>query len=221
MPVRKIPMSRSAVTGSLPSPKNGSVAAFESSLERDFLIVLEFDLNVSRFEVQPVRIEYPGPDEKPRTYVPDALVFYRTDIVPARWMKPWLCEIKPWRILGRKAAEFEPKFRAARAYAAERGWEFRVLTEREIRRPYLDNAKFLLPYRKMAVPDEHATVLLEAVHQLRETDPDGLLAAVRWDRWSRAEIIPALWRLVANRRIGADLTLPITMRSRIWSVDPP
>lgn len=58
MPVRKIPMNYRNVTGVFPSLKSIGSGAFESTLERDFLTILDFDYEVNNFEVQPVKIEY-------------------------------------------------------------------------------------------------------------------------------------------------------------------
>jgi uncharacterized protein YchJ len=40
--------------------------------------------------------------------------------------------------------DYRPKFRAAGRYAQQRGWRFRLVTERHVRTPYLDNVKSLL-----------------------------------------------------------------------------
>ncbi len=49
---------------------------FESTLERDFLMLLEFDKNVERFEVQPIKLEWTNDLGKPHSYTPDVLVYY-------------------------------------------------------------------------------------------------------------------------------------------------
>src|SRR5437868_5438583 len=98
MPSRKIPPSRRSLTGLVASQKSPRLSlvpspparpsqlgagqpqpqtrmkGFESSLERDFFILLDFDLNVDRYEEQPVRIEYRDGDGRLRTYTPDVLV---------------------------------------------------------------------------------------------------------------------------------------------------
>jgi hypothetical protein len=38
------------------------------------------------------------------------------------------------------------------------------------------------------------------------------------DAQDRARFLPPLWSLVAQRKIGADLDQPLTMRSLIWPV---
>jgi hypothetical protein len=55
------------------------MTAFESSLERDFLLLLDFNPDVEFFEEQPVKIVYHDAKGRRRTYTPDVLVRYRTD----------------------------------------------------------------------------------------------------------------------------------------------
>jgi len=82
MPVRKIPKSYRSVTGLIVSKKNQRMSGFESSLERDSICLLEFDLNVDYYEEQPVTIDYIDREGKEHTYTPDVFVSYRRDIIP-------------------------------------------------------------------------------------------------------------------------------------------
>jgi hypothetical protein len=50
---------------------------------------------------------------------------------------------------------YRPKFRAAQRYARQQGWRFRLVTERHMRTPYLENAKFLRPYRTLPMHEHH------------------------------------------------------------------
>lgn len=59
MPVRNIPKNYRSVTGRLRTEKSEGQAAFESTLERDLLILLRFDPTVEGFEVQPLTLRYP------------------------------------------------------------------------------------------------------------------------------------------------------------------
>lgn len=76
---------------------------------------------------------------------PDFLVHFRlpSDV-------PMLVDVKFRREIFERWAELKPRLRAARAYARERGWIYRIKTEVDIRTPYLANAKFLLPYCRAA-----------------------------------------------------------------------
>lgn len=89
MPVRKIPKNYRNVTGIVASSKSGGAAQFESTLERDFLALLEFSPEVTNIDPQPVKIEWVDANGCQRSYTPDVLVeFSESDGKP-----PWLCEV--------------------------------------------------------------------------------------------------------------------------------
>jgi hypothetical protein len=219
MPVRKIPVSHRSVTGLFPSRTNKRMVHYESTLERDFFFLCEFDLDVRSYDGQPVRIEYQDEMGKDRHYTPDVLVTYRSDVVPALWMTPLLAEIKYRKDLKDDQINLRRRIRAGRAYARAHGWRFRVLTETEIRTPYLDNARFLMRYRKLEPDFSHNKLLLDAMHELREADPATLLAFVFYDDEMKGMLLPSLWQLIAEQSIWCDLRLPLSMTSRIWEVD--
>lgn len=220
MPVRTVPKNYRSLTGLVPNTRTQSMTAFESSLERDFLLLLDFDPDVEWFEEQPVKITYHDESGRRRTYTPDVLVRYRTDRLQIRNTKPLLCEVKYRDDLRQHWVAYRPKFRAAQCYARQRGWRFRLVTERHIRTPYLDNVKFLRPYRTVPVNDSYRTRLLNTLAHLEETDPASLLAAVCNDRWQQVQLLPLLWQLVATRQVSTDLYQPLTMHSRLWLQEP-
>jgi hypothetical protein len=143
-------------------------------------------------------------------------VRYRTDHSRARQAQPLLCEVKYRDDLRQHWTVYRSKFRAAQHYARQYGWRFRLVTERHVRTPYLDNVKFLRSYRATPVNDQHQLLLLDTLFGLRETDPARLLEVISRDRWKQAQILPMLWQLIATRQMGADLSQPLTMQSRIW-----
>ncbi|MDQ3816346.1 MAG: TnsA endonuclease N-terminal domain-containing protein [Acidobacteriota bacterium] len=218
MPVRFPPKNRRSVTGLVASVKNNTMRAHESTLERDLLFLLEFDLNVHTYEEQPVRIEFRDSDGHLHTYTPDVLVTYRKDIAPAKQMPPLLCEVKYRKDLFADWKRLKPKFKAARCFAREKGWRFSILTEHEIRTPLLENARFLLPYRKLEMDWEQSQLLLQMLGELREATPESLLLACGKELMERARLIPMLWHLVSIGMIGADLNIRLVMHSPIWTM---
>jgi TnsA endonuclease N terminal/TnsA endonuclease C terminal len=216
MPVRNIPKNHRRVTGFVASGVNANQVAFESTLERDFMLLVEFDQDVLSYEEQPVRIDYLSADGQARHYTPDILVTYRqTSTTPKH---PLLVEIKYRRDLFACWRELKPKFRAARRYAKERGWTFKIVTEVEIRTPYLKNVKFLRQFQRRPVNPADANLLLQKASDLRSTDPESLLSAICPEVHNRAQFLPTLWQLIARRAIGADLNRPLTMQSPIWPI---
>lgn len=77
MSARRIKKSYISCTGYFASYKNKTQIAFESVLERDFYMLLEFDKDVISYEEQPITINYKYKDGSKRKYTPDCLVKYK------------------------------------------------------------------------------------------------------------------------------------------------
>ena len=214
-PVRKIGISHRALRAAVPSVKAGGRAIqAESALERDFCCLAEFDLQVSTYIEQPVRIEFELAGRRCH-YTPDFLVRY-TDERPAA-----LVEVKYRGDLRRDWERLKPRFRAAKHYAADHGWQFRIYSEQEIRGTYLNNVQFLLRFRppRHEAREEYVHLLLEVMAQLDESTPEEVLLVAFQDADRRAELLPTLWALIGTGRIGCNLLLPLTMRTPLWSIN--
>ena len=207
MPVRKIPKNHLVVTGSFASRKNGQMDAFESLLEKEYMLLLEFDERVLRFEPQPVTIAVPG---IPKGYVPDVLVHYHPDPISGKTPKPLLTEVKHTDDLQRNAQKYAPKFAAAEEYVSERGWEFRITTQVDIRTPRLANLKFLREYRNIEPANHDSLKLIQIV---RECDGislvDDLLRRLASTDDDRLHWLPIIWHAVVTRRLLFDWDRPI------------
>lgn len=214
MPVRTIPKNYRNVTGVAASSKAGGVAQFESTLERDFLSLLEFSPAVKTIDPQPVKVEWLDTHGHRRIYTPDAFV----EFIEGDGNPPWLCEVKYRSELREKWAEFRPKFKAALHFAKQQGWRFKILTEREIRTPYLTNAHFLIGFRRSIPNAGLIQDILGHLNGIKETTPRALIETLRSDITARAQLTNVLWHLIATFQIGADLHQPLTMKSRIWSL---
>lgn len=213
MAVRKIGINCRSMTGR----QGFSGQQFESALERDLLDLLAFDLNVERCETQPLTIHYEGSDGEIHPYTPDILVHYRRDVLTARDMPHLLVEVKYREEYRGRFHELKHRFRAARRYAKDQGWRFCVFTEREIRTPYLQNARFLRPYRDAADDIERESLLLKRMATLAKSTPVDVLQIFEKDQLERARCLFVLWKLIADFRIGADLTEAMSMISPIWA----
>ena len=214
MPVRKIPKNYRNVTGVAASGKAVGPAQFESTLERDFLALLDFSQEVERYEVQPIKIEWRDERGDTRSYTPDVLI----EFIPELNRQPWLCEVKYRADIKKHWATLHPKFIQGIRSAKQRSWRFRLITEIEIRTPLLANVRFLAAFRLRSVPTADTENLLETLAAVRKTTPSDLLQTITDDAWRRAEYIPTLWHLLACHRIGADLDTELTMDSPIWSL---
>lgn len=214
-PVRKIKMNHTSLTGVIPSLKSNRLHEFESSLERDFIRLTEFDSNVAEFVEQPTIIEYEN-GGKICKYIPDFLITYKHSTTPGKWLTPLLVEIKYRSDLKENWKEYKPKFLAALRFCDQKGWKFKILTEVEIRTEFLENAKFLQQYKKATVSTEDYSFLLTKIHDLRITTPNELLLCSSDNVNRRASLLYCLWYMIANTVIGVDLSKKITMNSSIW-----
>lgn len=213
--VRSIKYKYSSLSGKFPSNKNNRTLSFESSLEKDFITLLEFDDDVVEYTEQPVRITYVNKGKK-HTYYPDILV-KRRSITGNSNSRSTLFEVKYSDHLTKYKAKLDPKFNAAREYSQTVGWEFQIITENEIRTDYLENARFLLKYRDYkSFPDYDFALLLDTLNKLDHTTPEELILIAAKDWNKRAELIYLLWHMVANKFIQCDLTFKLTMDSEIW-----
>jgi hypothetical protein len=190
---------------------DGGVAAFESSLERDWLLALDFDHRVQGIQVQPFSLHYEHQGAM-RRYTPDV----RADYNLASGIATLVYEVKPHEELQANWLAYRPRFKAAVRYCRGHGWRFKVVTERHIRTALLDNARFLRRYRALPEQDLYVQQLLYTLRALGTTTPQALLAAAYWTEESRMAALPMLWKLIASCRLGADLHVPLTMSAPIW-----
>lgn len=209
---RPIKPNRRSVTGRF--PVSDASVPFESALERDFLVVLAFEDQVAEVLSQPVRIDFLDGAGNPRHYTPDYRVRYSDpSVIPA------LVEVKYRADLKADWANLKPRFKAAIRYARQRGMKFRIQTEVEIRgRADVASLRFLLPYRRQAEMPDIERALLSCLARLRAATVDDLLTAAV-PAQARLAAQAALWRLVAIRRIHADLTRPINMASLVTTAE--
>ena len=205
---RKIGITNRSVSGVVPD-----IGAYESSLERDFMELIRFDSAVKELTPQPVTIGYFDEYGNSKKYTPDGLLIYQNHID----LSPILFEIKYRSDFRNSWKTLLPKFRVAKKVAQEHGWIFKIFTENEIRNYYLDNVKFLWPYKDQIIDDAMVNHVLTIMSDLQEADPALLSYSLSSNSKNRAMMIPVIWYLISNLRIGCDLSLPLSMNSTIWT----
>ncbi len=208
-PVRPLKNSRRALTGRL-NLASGGVAGFESSLERDWIRLLDFDPQVQVIKEQPFTIYYDAEDGR-RRYTPDVLA----ELLEGDVARTSVYEVKPLESLRSEWRQLRPRFKAAVAHCRERGWRFKIITETHIRTPRLANVNFLRRYRSMEPLLVRQAQLKYTASVLGPTTPQALLAAAYWSAEEQAMAIPALWQLVASGQVVVDLSVPLTMSTAI------
>ena len=128
---RRVPRNATRVTGVLPVTKGIGDVEFESGLEEDFLTVLGFSHLVVWLKTQPCTIQWRDAEGHRRRFTPDVLAC----VAKAGWWQGTqevLFEVKPHSVLKRQWSELRPRFKAATAYARERGWVFKIVTDQQL-----------------------------------------------------------------------------------------
>lgn len=216
-PARKIPKNYRNLTGKWFSNKAGKLVAFESSLERDFIVLHDVDPCVCSVFEQPVRIIYTDGTGRERSYVPDFQLSYNSEQNPTT-----LFEVKYREDLFENWSVYKPKFKAAISFAKSHGLKFKLITEKEISGVLLENAKFLSNYLNDYFLDEDDlhlewVALIEVtIQQLGSCTVEQLIAVIANSKWKRAEAIAHIWRLIALNDIHADLHQPLSLKTEIW-----
>lgn len=210
-PARLIGTSRRALTGKV-RVEGGRAVGFESSLERDWQICLDFDPSVKTILEQPFSIFYPAEAGELR-YTPDMLAEY---CLAGGESSVVVYEVKHVDDLVAEWQRYRRRFSEAVRYCRQRGWRFKIVTERHIRTPYLQNAKFLRKYRAREEQTLFRDQLLYSLKGLGTTTPQALLAFSYLHEEKRMAALTELWRMVAKREVNMDFDELLTMHSPIW-----
>lgn len=213
-------LSRSGDLAGAIETLGGQSVGYETSLERDFVYLLDFNARVDSIQSRPISIRYQSGNQGLQTYTPGYLVRF-VAIGNSKPWRPTLYEVTYEGQLIDQGNQLAPGFTAARKYCKLMGWNFRIVTEPYIRNEsYLANVMFLRNYR--TYPDDGAKclMLLQTMEALKVATPWQLLAATFMDITNRMEAVGVLWRLIAARAIGANLMNKLTMVSEIWHEEP-
>lgn len=87
-PVRKIPTNRRSSRGYYAFRGQESIP-HESTVERDFVMLMEFDEKVDKIVSQPIELSYVDLNGRRQRYTPDYLVYFKNAA-----SKPLLVEVK-------------------------------------------------------------------------------------------------------------------------------
>jgi hypothetical protein len=210
-PSRQVRSNGITTVGYRHSSKCESMVQIESSLERKFLTLLEFDPNVIRYSDQPVKILYKDELGNSRSYTPDFLVDYRH-------RKSVYYEVKYESYLKANQKEVKRKFDAARQFAKECSCEFKVFKDTQINSVYQENVEFLLGYVSQSIESETEDIIVRELRKVKTSTPANLIRLVSDCLENESKLIRPLWILIANRVIGCNLFATLEMNSPIWLV---
>jgi hypothetical protein len=177
----------------------GRFLEYESLLERDWMLLMDFDWAVEWICEQPLRFCY-RLDGRLASHVPDLLVW--------RAGRPELCDVKTEARL--EDPGFLAQVEATGRACAEAGIAYRVLSEPD--RQLLANVRWLAGFREPpADPDnERSRMLVELIRGA--STGCALLAGAVEPAFARPVLMNLLW----VGEVIVDLTEPICEESRVW-----
>lgn len=222
--VREINFKYSSLSGNISSKKINQIIQFESSLERDFIYLLEFDDSVKSYLEQPMIIKYNDLKNAERKYTPDFFISYHD-----KYRKDELIEIKYKKTLAEdKKLQF--KLESARHFCIKNNMLFRIITEDYVRienKIKLENFKFLSRHKSFfeninrqetGFPYFMGDIfqLKSKIKELRKCTVNELVNSCCKDRDKKAELIFLTWWLVSNYSIEIDFSQKLSLDSLIW-----
>jgi predicted nuclease of restriction endonuclease-like (RecB) superfamily len=198
---RKIKASNKLSTrGKHNSTKMFRMIPWESTLERDFIKLLDFDQSVTYFEFQPMRIDYAYQGKKLK-YYPDFLI-QKSD------SKSYLYEVKAFEKT--KDERNKIKFQVGRKYCQEKNMTYVVVSEKDIRKGYLiENLDILTEIR-----DESTSrrIMNEIIRKVKDLGGKSTVGDLRknLDNIDETDFECNLYYLIYNHELVVNLiTAPI------------
>lgn len=208
MLIRRIKKSHIAVTGYFSSYKNKRQINFESKLEHDFYLLLEFDETVKSYQEQPFKVYYIYQDKK-RRYTPDTLVNYIDSTQKIFEVKP-MFKIKNDIELQEKIQLQKQKIKE------EKNLELSIFTDENMNKIYMNNIKIIYNFAFIKVNKEIQDKIRKELLKLNvPIQVKELLDRLTSTKFDRLKYIPYLWNLVFNNLGCIDFTKKITMASII------
>ena len=217
MKKRKIGYTYGSVSGHFAFRKQKSIA-FESTLERDLLTLLEFNDSVDDIIEQPITIEYINSNGRAVTYTPDFLVYFNefnTSLLKLE-RKPLLIEVKPRDRIIKDWKKLKPKFQIATRYAKENDMKFMIYDEGRIRTQYLKNILFLKRYKKVVYESEEEEFILSLIHSTGNITIEYVLEYLTSTKERKGILLGHIWHLIANKKLLCNLKDTLTIHTQIW-----
>ena len=176
-----------------------SHVGFESWLERDHLMLMDFDPEVAAVASQPFWLRWRGEDEEARRHVPDYFARRRDGSAV-------VVDVRPDDRIPLRDAE---TFAVTAAACESAGWDYRRSGALD---PVLAaTVRWLSRYRhqRFGVPGI-ASALLEAFAGGRALFDGAGLAG------DRLRTLPVLYHLMWQRRLAGDLSVPLGTATAVW-----
>jgi hypothetical protein len=181
--------------GQFPSIKIGRNVWYESTIERDYVYLLEFDSDVIRYKEQPFRLKYIYEGDS-HTYVPDFFVQRRG--------KFQVIENKPKEKTNIEANKL--RYRLLKSIFREQGYEFIVATDKQIRiNPLLENVKIFWRYSRTRIYPLHQVHCQEYLSRHPKTSIQELADALS----SHGVMLQVVYALLYWGVLSTDMHKPV------------
>ncbi|NMM50313.1 TnsA endonuclease N-terminal domain-containing protein [Marinigracilibium pacificum] len=217
--VREIGNRHRSLSGFISSEKINKDVVFESSLERDFIILQEFNDAVSCYLEQPFKVKLAND----LSYTPDFIIEYFDE-------SPEVVEIKYSDDPLLKDKKYLEKLDLMREFCKKNDFRFSLYTDVDIRvlnDEYLNNLMHLINYRNIYSFDIYSqdqmnkmkrkmSKILDFLVDEGEMTIKNLLFKLKLLEEYPGELLFYLWYLIANRFISCDLHSKINYDTKIW-----
>ncbi len=205
--VRKVQHHGNNIIGNFAGLKAESVP-YESTIEKDFMYVLEYDAHVLTYESQPLFILGTTDDGMPHVYTPDFQVILTTGRL--------IAECKPAKEVG--SDDTKRQCTLGRQWAASHDHRFLLVTDEDLRTGHrLNNLKILWKYSRFPVPPAVTKRCIVAL----TAHPEGisfLALASELAAGTTAPLAqsPTLYALLFQHVLVTDLTQPLGPASLLF-----
>ena len=205
MPVRKVHHGNRNIIGNFASIKMKRLVEFESTIERDYLYMLDYQPSVISFEEQPFTIDYTY-EGKTARYTPDFLVSTTETSV--------LVDCKPTKSTDQ--VDNQRKFQAARDWCEKNCLRFEVVTDDHLRIGHeLRNVKLLTQFARHAVNATSKASVRDHLMQNQGTLPIASLTELVSPS-SPNSVLVVLFHMAFHHTIDIEMTVrPISHGSLV------
>jgi|GEM_PF-1010317 hypothetical protein len=207
---RKLQKNYRSITGHFPSVKNNKSIAFESKLESELFLSLEFDDDVESYLEQPqITITVDG-KEKP--YHADCFI----KMFDGSKKRDTIVEAKYTSDLNKEENKeaYEKKFKAATITANDMDMNFLVYTELFHSETYIFNLDFLYRYKTQPRENKFDSKIKHILSKA-PTPAIDVAKSISTNPNEYMIVSNALWGLVAHGELSTDLEKELNMNSII------
>ena len=207
--VRKIKPTRRSISGHVAF--KGDSIAFESSLERDFIIYHSFRDDVIDIVPQPIAIPFVK-NGRNYEYTPDFFVQMKPDAG-----KSFIVEVKPKTEWQANWRDWSDKWKATIKFCREREFRFIIYDEDRIHHLALENINFLMRYKNTTVVPEEIKAVLQDIELRGNTTVEYVLERYFKSHLYHNQGKHLLWHLMANKMIGFNIWSDVrSEKLEIW-----